>query len=359
MLIKMPGYYREFKCAAGKCPDSCCDGWKINVDEKTAKIYRQHQGTLHEKIEKYLTDENYFVLNGSRCPFLNEANLCDIYINIGKDKLCGVCSSFPRRVQKTGDVMYAGLNLSCPEVMRLILKRRNGIKFITLDDGKGGVGEKGYMQTEEAFNAIINDRRFTWRKRLIMVIFLADRIRDEDDVHQADKYVKSAEIARLSSMLPDDSDIFNREIRNTIAGELLETYGNICFGRKHESLTITLLRDYFEKEKKPKNLREIPDNYTCQYENFVTCSIFRNITECKTPADIFEMIVKICVSYAVVRELDGLCLQKYGYIDRDMQIEIMHYYCKIMEHSGRDLSRLLSVMERGNYKNMAHLMVLV
>ncbi len=35
----MPDYFKQFKCIGGKCEDSCCIGWDIDVDEKTFRQY--------------------------------------------------------------------------------------------------------------------------------------------------------------------------------------------------------------------------------------------------------------------------------------------------------------------------------
>ena len=35
MEIRVPHYYRKFRCTADKCPDTCCAGWQIVIDEET------------------------------------------------------------------------------------------------------------------------------------------------------------------------------------------------------------------------------------------------------------------------------------------------------------------------------------
>ena len=37
--IFMPQYMTEFKCIASQCPDTCCAGWDINIDESTYSKY--------------------------------------------------------------------------------------------------------------------------------------------------------------------------------------------------------------------------------------------------------------------------------------------------------------------------------
>lgn len=37
MQFTFPNYYKEFSCIAGACPDTCCAGWQIVIDDKTLK----------------------------------------------------------------------------------------------------------------------------------------------------------------------------------------------------------------------------------------------------------------------------------------------------------------------------------
>ena len=44
MQITRPDYYKEFTCIADVCPDTCCAGWQIVIDEKSLKKYRRVKG---------------------------------------------------------------------------------------------------------------------------------------------------------------------------------------------------------------------------------------------------------------------------------------------------------------------------
>ncbi len=44
MLYTIPDYYNEFSCIAGDCPDTCCAGWQIVIDEKSQKKYKNIRG---------------------------------------------------------------------------------------------------------------------------------------------------------------------------------------------------------------------------------------------------------------------------------------------------------------------------
>ena len=39
MRYLKPHYYDKFVCTAGDCPDSCCAGWQIMIDETSLERY--------------------------------------------------------------------------------------------------------------------------------------------------------------------------------------------------------------------------------------------------------------------------------------------------------------------------------
>ena len=79
MQYTFPNYYKEFSCIAGACPDTCCAGWQIVIDEKT-------QGKVPSIIKEALAptensidwkDGTFHAVPWPVC-ILNEENLCDI-----------------------------------------------------------------------------------------------------------------------------------------------------------------------------------------------------------------------------------------------------------------------------------------
>ena len=49
MLTRVPDYYEAFHCLAGACPHTCCEKWKVVVDEETARRYQETPGSLGER----------------------------------------------------------------------------------------------------------------------------------------------------------------------------------------------------------------------------------------------------------------------------------------------------------------------
>ncbi|MDU0322564.1 flagellin lysine-N-methylase, partial [Clostridium butyricum] len=141
LKIVMPDYFKQFKCIGGKCEDSCCIGWDIDVDEKTFRQYmkldnEEFNTILAKNMQKNHECSNEFIDYGKvqlnkekRCPFLNECNYCIIHSKLGEDYLSNTCSHFPRVLNKVDEDYEISLDVSCPEAARIVLGNRSGFKF--------------------------------------------------------------------------------------------------------------------------------------------------------------------------------------------------------------------------------------
>ena len=127
-LIK-PVYFDTFRCIAGACPDSCCKGWAVQVDDASAAYYRRLPGALGDKLRKHLTVEDGDTILAleadGRCPMWCDDGLCRLQSELGEDALCHTCHEFPRLRHDYGDFIEVGLELSCPEAARILLDRKD------------------------------------------------------------------------------------------------------------------------------------------------------------------------------------------------------------------------------------------
>ncbi len=125
MKIFAPAYYRDFRCIAGACPDSCCHGWAVDIDDDTAAQYQALPGPLGDRLRSFLKQEEWgWVLSleqNGRCPMWRQDGLCQIHSVLGEAALSHVCTTFPRLHHDYGSFQELGLELSCPEAARLIL----------------------------------------------------------------------------------------------------------------------------------------------------------------------------------------------------------------------------------------------
>lgn len=132
MILRVPSYYKEFRCIADRCQDSCCIGWEIDIDEETFSYYENVEGAFGERLRAHMAteDTNSFVLQENGwCPFLNAEKLCDICIVLGEEALSEVCTEFPRFTMEYENVREKILSLSCEEVGRLLFSSKEKITW--------------------------------------------------------------------------------------------------------------------------------------------------------------------------------------------------------------------------------------
>lgn len=128
MKLRVPNYYKKFECIADKCNDCCCIGWEIDIDTKTSKIYNNISGEFGKKLKSNIKFDktNSFILDEhERCPFLNNKNLCDIFLNLGEQNLCTICKEHPRYYEWFDGIKEGGIGLCCEEAARIILSNQD------------------------------------------------------------------------------------------------------------------------------------------------------------------------------------------------------------------------------------------
>ncbi len=195
----VPNYYSKFKCIADKCKHSCCVGWEIDIDEKSFDFYKTVGGEIGKKLKNNISIENgtpHFVLGEKeRCPFLLENGLCELFINLGEENLCEICTMHPRFVNYLSDREEIGLGLTCEEAARLILSEKE--KFSLISSGKNQAevltdDEREILNFRELCINTVTDRRKSIKERLNILLTLSDycAVPSLDIKYWAEKYLK-------------------------------------------------------------------------------------------------------------------------------------------------------------------------
>lgn len=144
MLLRIPDYYKKFKCIADRCSDTCCAGWQVEIDPKTYEYYMGLTGEFGDRLKNTIdkTGDTAEFINkpNNDCPCLNDKHYCDLYTALGEEHLCETCMDFPRHIEeyRTGKngidnesvEREIGISFSCPEASRIILTNPDKIKFI-------------------------------------------------------------------------------------------------------------------------------------------------------------------------------------------------------------------------------------
>ncbi|PHV72270.1 hypothetical protein CS063_01990 [Sporanaerobium hydrogeniformans] len=141
---RIPNYMKNFACIGGKCEDSCCIGWSIFIDGETYKRYQKVKDeAFKRRLYKELVPRRHgatasyaakIKLKNNRCAFLNSEGWCDIYTQLGEQKLSDTCTLYPRTINKVHEVLEYSLVCSCPEAARKILLQQQSIVWEELKE---------------------------------------------------------------------------------------------------------------------------------------------------------------------------------------------------------------------------------
>ena len=182
MVYTIPDYYKEFECIADRCEDTCCAGWQIVIDKESLQKYKKIRGDIRKRM---LRSVNWFrgtfrQEKDKRCAFLNENNLCDLYLAQGEDGFCKTCREYPRHTEEFEGVREITLSLSCPEVARIVMNRKEPAQFISYEED----GEEEFDDFEPFLYSVLDDARkemirilqnrsLTVAERVILVLGMA------------------------------------------------------------------------------------------------------------------------------------------------------------------------------------------
>lgn len=197
MKVMTPHYYKDFRCIAGACTDTCCAGWDVDVDKNSYKYYKTVKGAFGKRLKSVMVPSQdgectFTLKEGGRCPFLNDDNLCDLYIELGEDKLCETCAEFPRFINDYGNIREIGIAPSCKTAGELMFSYKDEITFDTVEDNSltpqpNDIAAYTYMQLRQArivAFGIISDRDISIFERLMLYLNYAKRIQKHLDAER-------------------------------------------------------------------------------------------------------------------------------------------------------------------------------
>jgi lysine-N-methylase len=137
----VPRYVSRFSCIGPQCEDNCCTGWKVALDKKTFKAYRQ---STHPQLAPVFATRiarepgdsgrlEYGFIELARatgeCPLMQE-KLCTVHQHLGESHLSHTCHSYPRLTRTFAGQAEQAMELSCPQAARLALLAPDAFDFI-------------------------------------------------------------------------------------------------------------------------------------------------------------------------------------------------------------------------------------
>lgn len=200
-----PDYYDSFCCTADKCPDTCCAGWQIVIDEQSLARYESEQGSFAARLQNSIDwDEGVFYQYDRRCAFLNEENLCDLYTELGGQALCDTCRNYPRHTEEFEGLRELSLSLSCPIAADMILRAGKNSAYIEYETEQVEELEEEFedfdlllfTQLEDARKivfAFLRENRLSLTQRIRLALSLAGEM---DDCMEEEQFDKMDEVVR-------------------------------------------------------------------------------------------------------------------------------------------------------------------
>lgn len=196
MILRTPSFYKDFKCIAGDCPDSCCQGWEVDADEQSLEYYKTLTGDIRKKIDSVLDKDEFGntifrLAHKKRCPFLNQENLCDMHIAIGAEHTPYTCRMFPRFINDFGGTREMGVSFSCPVASDMMWELTEPMHFVDehndLPPELNEIDAQTYFYLtrarKKAFD-IVQDRSLPVNQRLIKLLDFGVEIQQDLEEYQ-------------------------------------------------------------------------------------------------------------------------------------------------------------------------------
>ena len=307
-------YYDTFTCIADKCSFTCCQEWKIAVDDDTYIKWKCLSLTKNNNdfLEKYVEQKEgvrVITLNEhKRCPFLNEKKFCNLVLNFGDEVLSETCGTFPRQIHKFADRKEYFLVSCCPEAVDLLNQQAKICFTQNIADLEGDI----LFQIRAMMITMMQNQQFSISKNLMMIFFLLLDFHQMESISkkEIDEYQDEAMLKELSDTIDNmqfiSLDTF--EENNELFLDMVENY------QKQELYTSylepiiviaeNLSKDYDQHKMKVqlKKFEKEFSSYEKLFRNYLVVEIFSN--SLMPESDLESMVVMIqwiAMEYALMR----------------------------------------------------------
>lgn len=355
MKIRVPEYYKDFSCIGGECIDTCCAGWEVDVDKKSSAYYKSVDGAFGDRLRSKLVDypiEDRFILGEhGRCPFLNSKNLCDIYTELGEDKLCETCTNFPRHITEFGNTREIGISLSCPVAVELIMKRKEPIRF-TVSENEEKVSEYNDIdaalyyslcQARELAYTICQDRTMKIRHRAVLFLDFAKKLQKKLKKNKLNKILDAYKDVQYRNERIEKLEKKYASYKKTtvVLRKWLDIYDRLEHIKPEWQGILSELSGYVD--------RKMPDVKACavivnerdyEYEHLMVYYVYRYFLRAVFDENVLEKIKLSCTALIMQELLGAAYCYRDGCFDFEKQITLMRIYSKETEHSEENLDEL-------------------
>lgn len=183
MYILESSYYKKFRCTAGKCPYTCCQQWRISVDDATCDRWSEISDiinagqTLDCNIGSDCDGKKIVFGADGRCRCLTPDGLCRVELGYGQDAIPETCRIFPRIDRQSGARTEHTVAAGCPAVVDMM----NSTDFSVIKTASDGQIEEAGTQQEkirDILTGLIIDSCFSPEEAMMMGYYILLDLRD-------------------------------------------------------------------------------------------------------------------------------------------------------------------------------------
>lgn len=338
----------RFRCLAGSCPDTCCQGWEIVIDPETLARYRALPGELGERLRAAIHTENgesWFALEDGHCPLLSPERLCGVHLALGEEGLCGTCREHPRFIEEYGQTKELTLSVSCPAAARLLL-RREPVRLVSRETGEPAdnfctLDPSLYftlLHARAAAISLVQDRSLPLADRLALLLWGSVRLQHQLDESRYDR-------AALLAKRLDDPGFRARQLARIARDRLRQGSFFPCWmllnSMEHLTKRFPALLD--KAVFSAASCAPFDERFSCQMENLAVYFLFRYFLKAVNDGRLLERVESCLFHLLCIRSLCTACKME---TEEELQA-LVSLYSKEVEHSDENLLLLERVFSRG------------
>lgn len=331
-------------------------------------------------------------LISGRCPFLNDESLCNIYINLGENSLCNTCKTYPRLINKYGDICEKNLTLSCPIVARLMINIKDKIGF-ELNNEVIDETEQAYIKNTSNLEGKLYD--FLWEvrsffieiaqfrevklwKRLLFILLSEakfQKLLKESDYKQLPQVMESLMntitneefIKSLDDSIHPVPKVKSLIIDTLVTLRTQQCIANKTFNKLLKDFALLLNESNYENSDNYNFLNEKEKEFDIYFrskeyilENYIVYDLYRNFMKAVNSKDIHMIIVKMIIEYSMMKKL---LLAKWNAnnkkIEDDDIIDVIYSFSRTVEHNNTYIDKVYNSMKDAGYDTIAYLTIMV
>lgn len=378
MKIIKPDYYDKFQCTAGKCPFTCCQEWKIGVDDATAKKWKNTAVPDSVSVRKKKQKLQYFTTckEGARvialdrehlCPFLNRDKLCELVLTYGDDILSETCRIFPREIHSYRNRKEYTLMPGCPAVVDLLqeckgfslLIKENSVDesdtdraFTDTPEVTGKDSEHTLMDMRDFFLELIMKKEISVETAFLMIYYLALDLLEREEISKETvaEYGQSGALEELKNAIEEmEIDSFEAfEEQNELFLDLAENYRKKGMYQKWLEEPAELAEDYargydvIELEEKLQVFSGEWEKQEGLFRNLLCEEIFADCFSAE--GEIEYTVIKLqwlAMEYAAIRHILFLTWDQKGRLDYEDVRDVIVLIFRMMGYEDDDIYEYL------------------